>query len=167
MLPQKFVQPKARCLNTHIPGVKGAYNRRLEGLYLKHRIIERTGAVHETATSNDNTQVRLDKIDKENRDYMIHAEHKCRRIKSGCIPFSPDAAVWIRRCQVYRSILRYHEGKIRNRGNLKRTVRRCNISRPLELTINEVRSRLAVCHEQRSTIDNSVRNIDKRIYDNA
>ena len=79
---------------------------------------------------------------------MRHAEKKCRKIKSGRIPFSPDSAIWIRRCQVYRSLLRYHAKKIRNRGNLKQTARRCGIRNPLKLSLEEIQERLQVCKEQ-------------------
>jgi hypothetical protein len=76
---------------------------------------------------------------------MLNAEKKCRRIKSGCIPFSPEAALWICRTQVYQSLLRYHRGLIRNRGNLKRTVRRCGIHNCLALSVEEILLRLKAC----------------------
>ncbi len=79
---------------------------------------------------------------------MLHAERKCRRIKSGRIPFSPEVALWIRRTQVYRSLLRYHGGLIRNRGNLKRTARWCGILNCLSLTIEEIVQRLKACLKQ-------------------
>jgi hypothetical protein len=60
---------------------------------------------------------------------MLNAEKKCRRIKSGKIPFSPEAALWIRQTQIYRLLLQFHDGRIRNRGNLNQTVRWCGIER--------------------------------------
>lgn len=49
------------------------------------------------------------------REYSRQDEKKCRRkIKSGRIPFLPEASVWIRRKQVYESLLRYKLGKIWN-----------------------------------------------------
>eukprot|EP00956_Cyclotella_meneghiniana_P025382 scaffold52785_cov48-Cyclotella_meneghiniana.AAC.11 len=30
-------------------------------------------------------------VDKDSKQYMIHAESKCRKIKSGRIPFLPEA----------------------------------------------------------------------------
>jgi hypothetical protein len=47
----------------------------------------------------------LNKLDREGEAYMKHAEKKCRRLKSGRIPFSLEALLWIRQCQVYRSLL--------------------------------------------------------------
>jgi hypothetical protein len=79
---------------------------------------------------------------------MLNAEQKCRRIKSGRIPFLPEAALWIHRTQVYRSLLRYHRGLIRNRGNLKCTARRCGILNCLTLLVEDILARLKVCIKQ-------------------
>ena len=46
---------------------------------------------------------------------------------------------------MYRSVLRYHAGKIRNRSNLKRSARRCGILRPLSMPLEEIRLRLKEC----------------------
>ena len=79
---------------------------------------------------------------------MLHAEKKCRRIKSGRLPFSPDSSKWIRRAQVYRSILRFHSKRIKNNSTLKRSARRCRIRNPLSIPLSEVRARLKVCKEK-------------------
>jgi hypothetical protein len=76
---------------------------------------------------------------------MLHAKKKCRKIKSGQIPFSPETALWIRRTQVYCSLLRYHNGRIRNRGNLKQTAKQCGIENCFGITVEEIRVRLTVC----------------------
>jgi hypothetical protein len=91
---------------------------------------------------------RTDVIDSEKKQYMAHSEKKCSRIKPGRISFSPDSAVWIRRRQVYHSILRFHEGKIRNPGNLKQKARRCGIHRALRMSVLEVREWLKICEEK-------------------
>ena len=79
---------------------------------------------------------------------MRHAEKICRKIKSCRISFSPEAALWIRRVQVYYSILRYHKGRVTNRGNLTRAARRCNIPHSLSLTIAEIYDRLKECKRE-------------------
>ena len=79
---------------------------------------------------------------------MIAAKKKCRKIKSGRIPFSPEASKWIRRAQVYRSLLRLHTEKIRHIGNLKRAARRCGIEKPMKMPLAEIRARLKVCKEK-------------------
>jgi hypothetical protein len=79
---------------------------------------------------------------------MRHAKKICRKIKSLCIPFSPEAAIWIRRVQVYYSLLRYHKGRVKNGGNLTRAARRCNIPNPLSLTVAEICARLKECKKE-------------------
>jgi hypothetical protein len=79
---------------------------------------------------------------------MRRAENICRKIKCCHIPFSSEAAIWIQRIQVYYSLLRYHRRKIKNRGNLKRAARRCNIPNPLRLSMQEITQRLETCKKE-------------------
>ncbi len=120
----------------------------LERQIIRHRLIERTGEAHRKSKSKRGLQRRLNHLDKELGQYMRYAERRCRRIKSRCIPFSPKAALWIRRTQVYRSLLKFHAGRISNKGNLKCTARRCNIAAPLALSICEIYLRLKTCAAQ-------------------
>ncbi len=79
---------------------------------------------------------------------MRRAEKICRKIRCCCIPFSLEAAIWIRQVQVYYSLLRYHKRKINYRGNLKLATRRCNIPDPLLLLIQEITNRLEACKKE-------------------
>ncbi len=76
---------------------------------------------------------------------MTNAEKQCKKIKSGRIPFSPEAALWIRLTQVFCSLLHYHKGLIENRDNLKRTARQCGIENCLSIPIKEIHIRLKGC----------------------
>jgi hypothetical protein len=106
------------------------------------------GAAHRKSKTKASAIKRLNKVDKELGEYMRYAERKCRKIKSGRIPFSPEASLWIRRTQVYRSLLKYHAGRIKNRGNLKRAARRCQITDAMSLPIEEIFLRLKACVDQ-------------------
>jgi hypothetical protein len=88
------------------------------------------------------------KIDEEQKTYMHHAEKICRKIKTCKISFSPKASIWIWRAQVYYSLLRFHQGKIKNQGNLKRTAQHCNITNPFGLTVAENLERLKACKKE-------------------
>jgi hypothetical protein len=79
---------------------------------------------------------------------MRYAEKKCHKIKSGHIPFSPEASLWIWRTQVYQSLLKFHAGRIWNQGNLKRLARHCNIPDTFSLSIQEIFFRLKACVSQ-------------------
>ena len=146
--PPKIVRPVARRVNTKIPRMMERYNDLLERLYIEHRMNTRLVKAETTCTSKEELAHTLNKLDKEGTQYRRHAEKKCRRIKSGRIPFSPEAEVWIRRKQVFESLLRYKRGKIRNKSNLRRAALRCGIKRALQLKWKEIKERLKVCEEK-------------------
>ncbi len=104
------------------------------------------------AASSDETKEaileQLNKLDKEGEAYMKHAEKKSRKLKLGRISFSPEASLWIRQCQVYRSLLCWHAGKIQNRGNLKHTTKQCQIKAPFQLSVKDIKLRLRICKEK-------------------
>ena len=70
---------------------------------------------------------------------MLHVEKKWCKIKAGLIPFSSKAAIWIRHIQVYRSLLHWHSGKIKNKANLWWATWRCGILDPFLLTIQDIK----------------------------
>ena len=147
--PFKVQRFTARRLNTKVSsGASKKYVERFENSINKHRLLERLATLKDKHKSRRKLQEALNKLDRQTRELMANAEKKCRRIKSGRIPFSPEAATWIRRTQVYRSLLRYHEGKIRNRGNLKRTARHCGIQNCFQLTSDDIVLRLKICLKQ-------------------
>jgi hypothetical protein len=128
--------------------VANKYVRILDEKVLRHQLIERMGAAHTSSKSRWKMTKRINRIDRELGQYMRHAEKKCRKIKSGRIPFSPEASVWIKRTQVYQSLLKYHEGRIRNRGNLKRLARQCGIVDAMSISQEEINVQLNVCIKQ-------------------
>jgi hypothetical protein len=128
--------------------VANKYSSLLEEKIAKHRLIKRVGMAHTQCKSRRSFAKCLNKLDEELTNYMRYAEKHCQKIKSGRIPFSPEASLWIRRSQVYRSLLRHHAGKIRNQSNLNRTARRCNIPDAFSLSIQEIYFRLKVCADK-------------------
>jgi hypothetical protein len=136
--PVKIVRPVGRRLNSRIAGCCKTYIKSLETNITRHRLFERLHNAHTGIYSDKIRAKKITAIDKEGKAYMRRAKKICRKIKCCWILFSPEAAIWIRRVQVYSSILRYHKGKIKNRGNLKRAARHCNIVNPLSLSIQEI-----------------------------
>ncbi len=45
-------------------------------------------------------------------------------------------------------LLRYHKGRIKNRGNLKQAARQCNIPNPVSMSIQEIPLRLKECKRE-------------------
>jgi hypothetical protein len=145
--PIRIVRPHARRLNTKIPCVLKAYNEELERQVLFHQVVERMGNAHESNTSMTQAEKELNKIDVELKDYMIHTEQKCSKIRSGRIPFSPEAGKWIRRLQIYDTLLRRQRGQRCNLGNLRQAALRGGINNPFELLEHEILLRIKVCRE--------------------
>jgi hypothetical protein len=115
--PTKVARPASRRLNSKLLRCSKAYNKSLESNIVQHRLLKRLSEAHRSnLATNKKTEV-INNIDREGRDYMRHAEKLCRKIKCCRIPYSPKAAIWIRRAQVYYSIIRWHKGKIQNKGN--------------------------------------------------
>jgi hypothetical protein len=146
--PVKIVQPSRRRLNSHLPGCSKGYIDSLESNIIKHWLLEQLHDVHSGAYLNTEQARHVIIIDKEGKAYMQHGKKNCRKIKCYRIPFSPEAAIWIRRVQVYCSLLRFHKGKIKNQGNLKQAARRCDIPDPLSMSIQEITHRLKACKSE-------------------
>jgi hypothetical protein len=140
--PPKIISPALLRLDTKIPRFALRYKQALQKNILRHRLLEQMISVAESDDSKEVISAKLNQLDLEEEQYMKHAKKKCCRIELGCIPFSPEASLWIRQCQVYRSLLRWHAGKIRNRGNLKHTAQRCQID--VFLMVEELKFRLEI-----------------------
>ena len=149
-----------------IPGVEATYVHMLEALMEHHKIVHKVKRLLCEVQSEAEVKSKrgLDALDTEMRQYqyMCAAEKKCRRRrgKSGRITFSRQASKWIRRAQMYRSLLRLHAGKIRNIENLKRAARRCGIEKPMKKSLAEIRARLKACKKSATTSRSTTTNTD-------
>jgi hypothetical protein len=146
--PVKIVRPVSCCLNSRLPKYGEAYIESREKNTVKHRLLECLYEAHTGRYSAEETANKVIAIDDEGKSCMRHAEKIFRKIKCCKIPFSPEASIWIQRVQVYHSLLRFHQGRIKNRGNLKRAVRRCNIPDPLSLSIPDILASLEACKRE-------------------
>ena len=108
--PPKIVRAAARRLNTQIPSAEKNYLERFEDLIIEHKIVERVGAANDKSTSKALLKINMDTIDEEQGDYMLNAEKKCRKIKSGRIPFSPYSSKWWSSCVCIRRPRRLGDG---------------------------------------------------------
>jgi hypothetical protein len=131
--PVKIVRPVSQRLNSCLPKCGQAYIESLETNIVQHHLLKRLSNAHTGGYSAEETARRVIAINEEGKSYMRHAEKICRKIKCCQIPFSPKASIWIQRVQVDYSLLCFHQGKIKNQGNLKRAARRCNIPDLLSL----------------------------------
>lgn len=95
--PQAIVRPGARRLSSKIPECLRKYNKKPEQMIDQHHLREKLQDCLNPNLSEAERTVKLDKVDDEAKQYMIHAEKLCRKIKCGQIPFLPEASLWIKR----------------------------------------------------------------------
>ncbi len=131
-----------------LPHVVKKYTENLEENLRQHRLIEKLGKAHSGSTNREGVQSKIGEVDNSSMQFMKHAAKKCRRLKSGRIVFSPKSVIWIKREQIYTSLVEYHLGQNKNRGNLKRAVRRQGIKTPFQISMAELKMRLEVCKER-------------------
>ena len=103
--PPSIVRSAARRLNSRIPESAEDYSDRFEHLVIGHKTIERLGKAHESSSVAQIVKENINKIDTVSKQYMTHAEKKCRKIKSGKIPLSPESTLWIKCWQTYRTMM--------------------------------------------------------------
>ncbi len=124
------------------------YAENLEKNLRRHRLIEKLEKAHTSSRNKEEAQLMIGIVDDSSMQFMKHAEKKCRRLKSGRICFSPESVIWIKREQIYKSLVAYHLGRNKNRGNLKRAARKQGIQNPLEIPMAELKTRLEICKER-------------------
>ncbi len=106
------------------------------------------GEAHSGSTDKAGVQSKIGKVYESSMQFMKHAEKKCRRLKSGRTCFSLESVIWIKREQIYKSLMEYHLGRNKNRGNLKRAARKQGIKKPFQISMAELKTRLEVCEER-------------------
>ena len=109
-IPLSIFRSAARRLNSRIPAAAEYYSYRFEHLVLGQKIIEHLGKAHEYRSVAKIMKENINKINTERKQYMAHAGKKCRKMKSGKIPFSSECTLWIKRWQTYRTLMVYHAG---------------------------------------------------------
>jgi hypothetical protein len=112
--PTKLVRLALCRLNTKIAWCVNKFNHHLQCNILCRQSLEHLPATAMAGKDRVVVELRLNKLDEEGKQYMKHAEQRCQHLKSGRIPFSPEAALLIRRCKVYCSLLRWHAGRAQN-----------------------------------------------------
>jgi hypothetical protein len=90
-----------RRLNTRLPHVIKKYTENLDKNLRRHRLIEKLGEAHWEGKNKEDIQSKIVKVNGDSMQFMKHAAKKCRKLKSGCICFSPESVIWIKREQIY------------------------------------------------------------------
>ncbi len=120
-------------LNTRLPHIVQKYVENLEQNLTRHRLIAKLGEAHTEGRNRGEVQSKIDSVDNTSTQFMQHAAKKCRKLKSGQICFSPESVIWLKRSQIYTSLIEYNLGRKKNRGNLKRGAWKNGIEHPFQI----------------------------------
>ncbi len=76
--PIKVVHPASRRLNSKMPRCGIAYINILEQNIIQHQLLERLNEVHCSRIAHQERTAKMNAMNQEGRDYMIHTEKTCR-----------------------------------------------------------------------------------------
>lgn len=136
---------KIRRLQCRDPRTIHAFNTCLEKQYKYHNVHNKLTLL-DTAITTQPTQEQLAalyRLDNINTQLIIHAEKKCRKLRMGAHPYTPETAKLGLTIEFWRALIRKHEGHNISSSYLRRTARQCDIHNysiiPLEECIREKR----------------------------
>ncbi len=162
--PPRERHAASRRLNTRLPHVVKKYTENLEENLRRHRLIKKLGEAHSGSTDREGIWFKIGKVDENSMQFMKHAKKKCRRLKSGRISFLPESVIWIKREQIYKSLMEYQRGRNKHRGDLKRATRKQGIKEPFQITMSELKTRMDVCVERNNYFREHGPRFQKSIY---
>ena len=137
---QNLLQAAWTWLNSSVKRIRQAYVDKLEESYQRNNVLARLEAVDKQANFPASKEVSemLEILDKEMTELMLSSEKECRKLYAGHYEFSPDIQIWISQCHAFRQLIQERQGKCKNRSNLKRLAKRCNIPDPMSYYTQEL-----------------------------
>ena len=114
-----------RRLQSRIPQTVRKYHRHLEGLFVEHRLKERTESLQGIASFPAKLEVRkeYEELDLIRCRCIQVAEQKCRKLRMGATPFSPAYSANFRDIKALTLLAKKKEGKKVSWKQLQRTCR--------------------------------------------
>lgn len=140
-VPKKMiVRPKARRLSSRVPRIRDKYLKSVKEKFKKHKIEEKLSTLEQQATfpPSQEVEIGMEKLDNVIEEIMLQSEQKCRIIYPAHYEFSPVIKRWLDRCHALRWLLRYHQGKNVNGGNMRRFAQRNGITNPMSLSVESL-----------------------------
>ena len=139
-LLHRIVRPKARRLNSRVKRHRDRYLHSVKEGFQNKKIEQMIGSL-EGEASFPPSQVVIDKLEKLDNlveEIMLQAERGCRKLFAAHYEFSPEVQNWMDRCHLLKWLLRAHQGKRTNRGNLRRLARKLGMTECLRYTVPEL-----------------------------
>jgi hypothetical protein len=154
------VRPQAQRLQLEDPRIVQRYQDRLRTRIRQHRLISRAAVLYAGKTSppTEAQVAEYNAIDKVREEAMKEADKRCRKLRMGAVPFTPEYQAVTLTIRLW-SLVRKQQisGKVDSRY-LKRISTRANIPNPLRYTKDEVRQRLDAAYREKRKITKEAEN---------
>lgn len=139
---------KIRRLQCNDPRTVHAFNDRLEKQYQYHNVHATLQKLDsEITTPPSPEQIRtLQRLDSINTQLIINAEKKCRKLRMGAKPYTPETAKLGLTIEFWRSLIKKLEGHNISSSYLRRTARKCNVFDYKKLSLEECKRARAKAH---------------------
>ena len=156
-----ITKQESRLINSKIPRCRRMFNSSLTKLCGLHKMsekLEKTSYI----TDPDKYSKHHNRWDTQLGGFIRHAEKQCTKVRGGDLEFSPTVGMFLRRRNILRWILRWHDNKKINVCNLLRAAKRNGIDSPLLLSRDEVQLRLNACVEEMYTLRQDAPDLRRR-----
>ncbi|KAK1748959.1 hypothetical protein QTG54_000898 [Skeletonema marinoi] len=150
-VPKKtIVRPKARKLSSRVPRIRNNYLSVVREKFKMHQVDKKLRSLEERASFPPTKDVEegMEKLDNLVEEIMLQAEGQCRIIYPAHYEFSPAVKGWLDKCHALQWLLRYHQGKKVNGGNMRRFAMRNGIKHPMRLSVTDLVEMYHNCKEQ-------------------
>ena len=133
-------RPTARRLKCNEEHVWKAYCEKLEIYLRRHRVKEKLDYIQAHYSSNHpRLRKALNSVDRVISEGMRHAEKKCRKIRAGTVPYSPQLAEAGAKIKLWSLVIRHHLGSNINTRYIRRVAKKCKIKRALSCSLATAR----------------------------
>jgi len=123
------------------PKVVNKYNELLNRQLHQQHTFEKFEEFEKLRQSNkmneQSTMNTLNKIDNSITNSILYAEKRCRKLKAGKVPYSPELSRVGKEINVWNNVLRKKRGCNISSTYIKRIAKKSDISHPMSLTIED------------------------------
>jgi hypothetical protein len=141
--------PTARRLSCTIPEAQEQYSRLLSTFFHSHKLLASLHWLYQMRQGDFTAEqlAQLEGLDMLRSQGMIYAEKRCQKLAMGSIDFSPEVAAARLRRWFWKRLIARKMGRRVSTLLLQRTARKCGITDPFTISLEEAKQQLEACEK--------------------
>ena len=139
----KIVSKYNKLLNQQLEKQKTFYNFNKLEIEIQNQTI-----------TDEQKEILLNKIDNSITNSIRYAEKRCRKLKFGAVPYTPELSKAGKTIHLWNNIIRKKKGQNISTRYLKRLAKKAGISKPMELSLED-------CEKERNLASKQYRKLKK------